>query len=44
MEIQLFHIYRVGQKNIAQSLVHRYFATVSSIITRFSSKWLEINW
>jgi len=32
------------QKKIAQSLMHRHFATVCSRITQFSPKCSEINW
>jgi len=34
-------MYRVVQKKIAQSLMHRHFATVCSRIRRFSPKCLE---
>jgi len=37
-------IYRVVQKNIAQSLMHCHFAIVCSIITWCSTKYSEIIW
>jgi len=37
-------IVQSGPEKIAQSLMHRHFATVSSRIARFSPKCTEINW